>query len=222
MPDNVIAIDGPAASGKSTVAGRIAESLSIPYINTGNMYRAVTWFILDQGLNPESDGLNIQEILSRLELDYRRNSDRQYQLFINGFPAGNEIRDPDVTRYVSPVSAIPEVRYWLVERQQAYSSFGLIVMEGRDIGTVVFPGAKYKFFLTATPEVRARRRLAQDGETAAGSTVDSVAREIARRDKMDSNRVVAPLRKADDAIYIDSSDMTIEEVVDFIVSRMKV
>jgi cytidylate kinase len=113
------------------------------------------------------------------------------------------------------------VRSWLIDRQRSLSNLGLIIMEGRDIGTVIFPDARYKFFITASPEVRARRRLAQSGETPEGSTVASVAKEIAARDEMDSKRKIAPLKKADDAIFVDSSEMSVEEVVNFIASFVK-
>lgn len=212
---NIIAIDGPAASGKSTIAAKIAKRLNSIYINTGNMYRAVTYAALKAGiqLNPP-DQEKINELLSKSQLEYFSSNEEEIIKF-NGENISSKIRAPEIAANVSKIAAIPAVRTWLVEKQRKIvSQTKLAVMEGRDIGTVVFPDAKWKFFLTASPEVRARRRLEQSGETFQGSTVASVAREIAERDKIDSSRSVAPLIKADDAILIDSSNMTIDEVLD--------
>ncbi|HCE43463.1 MAG TPA: (d)CMP kinase [Lentisphaeria bacterium] len=220
---NVIAIDGPAASGKSTIAQKVADKLGGYYISTGNMYRAITLFAMqnDIPLDSEIDPDRIDKILSRLELTYRADPAGKLHLIMNSRISDSEIRSPEVAKYVSKVAAMENVRAWMIGRQRELASLGLLIMEGRDIGTVIFPDAKYKFFLTASPEVRARRRLAQSGETAAGSTVASVAKEIALRDEMDSKRKIAPLKKADDAIFIDSSDMTVDEVVDLITSRAR-
>lgn len=219
---DVIAIDGPAASGKSTIASRISEALNIAYVNTGNMYRAVTFFAMQRGFkldSPDAEKI-VLDSLSEIELEYVRNSEGDLQLELNGKQVSRELRTPEVAGNVSFISAIPEVRKWLVAKQRQYANMGMIVMEGRDIGTVVFPDAKYKFFLTATPEVRAKRRLAQEGESLEGATVASVAAEIAKRDAMDSNRKIAPLKKADDAILVDTSDMTIDGIVEFIIDRI--
>lgn len=222
MPDNVIAIDGPAASGKSTVAQRLSEKLNALYVNTGNMYRAITWAALQQGLdlNPPKQE-KMDNVLVDLQLDYAKSSNGSLQLFVNEEPAdASIIRSPEVAKYVSHVAAMPNVRLWLINRQRMLSELGLIVMEGRDIGTVVFPDAKYKFFLTASPEIRARRRLGQKGETPEDATIESVAGEISQRDKIDSKREFAPLRVAEDAVCIDTSEMTIEEVVEFIMGKV--
>jgi cytidylate kinase len=219
----VVAIDGPAASGKSTVATIVAERLGFPFISTGAMYRAVTLCLLETRFPYEtSDQTAILEFLAKLDLDYHYSAEGVPALSINGIIPGDRLRSPDVTGAVSRVSAIPEVRSWLVERQRALAEghFG-IVMEGRDIGTVVFPDAKFKFFLTATPEVRARRRLAQSGEIPAGVDVERVARDIAERDRLDMTRSISPLKKADDALLIDSSSLTIDEVVETILETVK-
>jgi len=222
MKESVIAIDGPAASGKSSVANLIAERLKIPYINTGNMYRAITLAAMQKGFNPEMhDQALIEEVLQKTTLDYVEDQDGKLQLELNGKNVDKEIRSPDVANCVSTVAAIPAVRSWLIESQRKFASESMIVMEGRDIGTVVFPNARFKFFLTASPQVRAERRLSQDGETLEGATVASVADEIAKRDKMDMTRKVAPLREAEDAVHIDSSNMTLEEVLDFITEYIK-
>ena len=220
---NVIAIDGPAASGKSTVAQRVADRLGGYYISTGNMYRAITLFLMQNNLdlNSQSPPVEIDSFLNKLDLSFFKNVDGKLSMTINGATADSAIRSPEVAKYVSRVAALENVRSWLIDRQRGLSTLGLVIMEGRDIGTVIFPDAKYKFFITASPEVRAKRRLAQPGETPEGSTVASVAQEIAERDEMDSKRRIAPLKKADDAIFIDSSEMTVEEVVDCIASFIK-
>jgi cytidylate kinase len=223
MKDSVIAIDGPAASGKSSAAGLVAEKLKIPYINTGNMYRAITFTAMQKGFQPgiiNQDTL-IEEILQNTTLEYVEDSEGKLKLELNGKQVEAEIRTPEVAKHVSLIAAIPEVRAWLIENQRKFADKGMIVMEGRDIGTVVFPNARFKFFLTAFPEVRAERRLNQDGETTEEATVQSVAAEIAQRDKMDMTRKVAPLREAEDAVHIDSSNMTLTEVVDFIIDKIK-
>lgn len=217
---NVIAIDGPAASGKSTVAQKIADKLGGYYISTGNMYRAITLFLMRNklDLNSHIPAGKVDSLLKNLDLSFCKNAEGRLSLTINGETADSSIRSPEVAKYVSRIAAMENVRNWLTDRQRSLSSLGLVIMEGRDIGTVIFPDAKYKFFITASPEVRAKRRLAQSGETPEGSTVASVAKEIADRDEMDSKRKIAPLKKADDAVFIDSSEMTVEEVVNHIAS----
>ena len=140
---------------------------------------------------------------------------------LNGSCPGSKLRSPEVAAFVSPVAALPVVRDYLKELQRDSVKLGLIVMEGRDIGTVIFPDAKFKFFLTATPEERARRRLAQAGETFDGATLESVARDIAERDRIDSSRAVAPLKPATDAEIVDTSNMTIDEVINYLAGRIK-
>ncbi len=221
--DNVIAIDGPAASGKSSVADLVAERLNIPYVNTGNMYRAITYVAMQHGFSLQAvykESL-IPSVLQKTILDYVKGKNDKLVLKLNGKNVDSEIRSPEVAECVSSIAAIPKVREWLVERQRKFAELGLIVMEGRDIGTVVFPNAKYKFFLTASPEIRAKRRLGQDGESHKGATVASVAEEIAKRDQMDMNRKIAPLREAEDAIHIDSSNMNLESVLNTITTHIK-
>ncbi|MCX6984349.1 MAG: (d)CMP kinase [Lentisphaerae bacterium] len=220
---NVIAIDGPAASGKSTVAQKVANRLNGFYVSTGNMYRAITLFFMQNklDLNSHLSPDKIDSTLKKLDLAFSRTADGKLSMTINGATADSAIRSPEVAKYVSRIAAMENVRSWLIDSQRNLSNLGLLIMEGRDIGTVIFPDAKYKFFITASPEVRARRRLAQSGETPKGSTVASVAKEIADRDEMDSKRKIAPLKKADDAIFIDSSEMTVEEVVNHIASFVK-
>lgn len=223
MKQSVIAIDGPAASGKSSVANLVAERMGIPYVNTGNMYRAITYAAMQNGFSLETDDKEslITQVLAKTSLDYVKGINGNLILELNGKNVRSEIRTPEVAECVSSIAAIPAVREWLIERQRKFAKLGLIVMEGRDIGTVVFPNAEFKFFLTASPEVRAKRRLDQEGESAEGATIASVAEEIAKRDEMDMKREVAPLREAEDAIHVDSSEMTLEEVLGTIVSRVQ-
>ena len=221
-PKNVVAIDGPAASGKSTVAALVAERLGAVYVNTGNMYRAVTLAALRRfGKNGDIPEENVVKMLDEIELEYVDSGNDSVVLQLNNEIVGAALRTPEVARLVSKVAAIPAVRNWLVEKQRAFAEKGMIVMEGRDIGTVVFPEAKHKFYLTATPEVRAKRRLEQAGECHDGATVASVAKEIAERDKRDMERAVSPLKKADNATLVDTSGMTVDEVVNSIVTKVK-
>lgn len=219
--DEVVAIDGPAASGKSTVARLVAAELGVPYINTGNLYRAITWLAMASGDDWAAPEFDFAPLLAGLTIEHRREPDGSLVMLIDGRLAGSELRTPEVAAQVSAVAARPEVRQWLIGRQRDCTALGLVVMEGRDIGTVIFPRARYKFFLTASPEVRARRRLAQDGETVAGATVASVAAEIARRDALDSSRTHAPLRRAADAELVDSSALTVTQVVDLVARRVR-
>ena len=223
MSQQVIAIDGPAASGKSTIAALLAAKLHIPYINTGNMYRAITMYALDSGIDLKTNCTNeaFAVLLQTLKLDYSKTVSGSYELELNGALPGPKLRSPEVAAFVSPVAALPVVRDWLKDLQRDFVRLGLIVMEGRDIGTVIFPDAKFKFFLTATPEERARRRLAQAGETFDGATLESVARDIAERDRIDSSRAIAPLKPAPDAEIVDTSNMTIDEVINYLTGRIK-
>lgn len=203
---NVIAIDGPAASGKSTVAKRLAKELGITYINTGSLYRTVAY----QALCDKQD-------LAHLSDAYLRTLEISYQgpdLCLNGKAVGDEIRTAEVAGGASLVATSPAVRNYLLDLQRNFAGERFIVMEGRDIGTVIFPDAKYKFFVTASPLVRAKRRFAQTGEVPSDASLDKVAREIAERDLQDSTRATAPLKQAADAVYVDTSNDTIDQVVD--------
>jgi len=222
MRELQIAIDGPAASGKSTVARLVAEELGGFYINTGEMYRAVTHEALQAGLVAEHQPERVVDLLAELEFSHRIGEDRRPVLVVNGVDVDESTtRAPEVSGHVSYVAKIPAVRDWLVRRQQETRQLGIVVMEGRDIGTVVFPEAEFKFFVTASPEERARRRLAQAGETVAGSTLHSVAAEIAKRDRIDSSRKVAPLRAAEDAETIVTDDIPAVQVAATIVRKVR-
>lgn len=219
---NVIAIDGPAASGKSTIASMTAKRLGLYYINTGNMYRGATLLAIEHklDLNNPSEA-DFEKLAKSNQITYETGTNGELVLIINSKPADLEkIRSPEVASFVSVVSKSKAIRDWLVAEQRKMIKLGAILMEGRDIGTNVFPDAEYKFFLTASPEVRAKRRLAQSGEIVKDATIASVARDIAMRDELDSKREIAPLKKAEDAILVDSSNMTIEEVLSSIIEAV--
>jgi cytidylate kinase len=200
----VIAIDGPAGSGKSTVARRLADRLGLDYLDTGAMYRAVTFAALRRGIDPADSG-PVADLARVVDLDVTTDHVR-----VDGVDATIEIRGPEVSRAVSLVAANSEVRAELVRRQRewAHERAGG-VLEGRDIGTVVFPDAVLKVYLDARPEVRAERRAAEVSDL----DYETVAADMARRDALDQGRQADPLRLADDAIMLDTSDMTIDEIV---------
>ena len=212
----VVAIDGPAGAGKSTVAKMLAEKMGITYVNTGSLYRAVAWSLEQAGLTVDDV---TQEFLDALVLEYKDGI-----LLVNGIDPGAGLRTAETAAGASAVSKKDFVRAHLLPVQQNAAKKGWIVMEGRDIGTVVFPDARCKFFITASLEERARRRLAQQGEVANGASLEDVIQDIAKRDEQDSKREIAPLKAADDAITIDTGSMTPDEVVSamekIILSRM--
>jgi cytidylate kinase len=208
MAHPVIAIDGPAASGKSTIARALAERLGFVYVNTGFMYRAITWKFLDLFGN----ALPAEKIQGGLDsLEFRCWIQGPHtHVSVNGYEPVTETRGEAVNQQVSAVSALPEVRAFLIQKQRELTRESPLIMEGRDIGTVVFPETPFKFFLDAAPEVRQRRRAAQ-GE----------ADSILKRDQQDSSRAAAPLKKADDAIPLDSGTLSVAEVVDAIVEHCR-
>jgi CMP/dCMP kinase len=222
MSNKVIAIDGPAASGKSTVANLVAKRLGAYYINTGNMYRAAALAAIDSKLDLDNiEEKALSEIIKNTSITYTLSTNKELILMLDNSAADLvAIRSPEVSQNSSKIAASKVVREWLVNEQRTFTKFGLIIMEGRDIGTNVFPDAQYKFFLTASPEVRAMRRLKQDKDMLSKENVVAVAKEIAERDKRDSAREIAPLLQAKDAVLVDSSNMNINEVVDYIVERI--
>lgn len=222
MSVNVIAIDGPAASGKSSAARQLAAALpGAVYVNTGSMYRAAAWKALRNGIDPANPDMEkLNRMLETTQMRFVPAPDGP-ELEVDGELPGETLRAPEISANASAIATIPEVRRKLVDLQRRMASENMIVMEGRDIGTVVFPDAKYKFFLTASPEVRARRRLVQDGGTPDPAEVARVAAEIASRDKTDSTRADSPLRKAEDAVFIDNSDFTLEETIQRMLERIR-
>jgi cytidylate kinase len=208
----IVAIDGPAGAGKSTIAHRVAEELDFQLIDTGAIYRTVAHRALEDGKDLDS-AEEVAALAASLHLDFERDEDGENVLYCDGEPIGNEIRTPHVTRASSRISSHTAVRQALLGIQRELGESESSVLEGRDIGTVVFPDADVKIFLTASREVRAHRRLDQMEEQGMEGDLDEVYGEIVERDRRDTERDIAPLKKADDAVEIDTSEMDIEEVV---------
>jgi len=205
-----IAVDGYASCGKSTLSKDLASALGYRYIDSGAMYRAVTWYLLQHRLEAE-EGENLQRALSDIAIDFVTQSGETV-LLLNGKEPGLALRSKEVNSMVSPVSALHSVRQTMVQRQREFATQAGLTMDGRDIGTYVFPNAELKIFMQSRPEVRAARRLAElqnAGDTK--WTVEEVLVNLRERDEMDSNRDFAPLRRAHDAIDLDNSDMNREE-----------
>lgn len=208
---NIIAIDGPAGAGKSTIAQRLARELGYLYIDTGAMYRAVTYQVLQERADM-ADAERLARIVAAAQIDMRL-IDGENHIFLNGRDLTQEIRLPEVSAAASRVSAVPQVRDQMLPKQRELAAKGRVVLDGRDIGTVVLPQADCKIYLTASLYERAERRykelLAKDPDT----ELDAVRRDIAERDERDMNRAAAPLRQAEDAVYLDSTGLTIDEVL---------
>ncbi len=209
----IIAIDGPSGSGKSSTAKAVAKSLNFTYLDTGAMYRALTLGILNLGIDPHDEKL-VADAVNSMQVSIKGD-----KVFLNGNNVTEEIRMKAATKAVTPVSANLAVRELLVEKQREIAADIDIVIEGRDIGTVVFPKADYKFFLVADPEVRAQRRFLEVKEK---MSLEEIKADLLRRDRKDSSREHSPLKKADDAIIIDTSHMTFNEQVDNILSYIKI
>ena len=209
----IIAIDGPSASGKSTTAKGVAEKLGITHLDTGAMYRTVTWGLKKAAIHL-SDDEKVWDFLKNLEIYF----DASNHIWLNGEDVSVEIRTGDISSRVSAVSAIPEVREKMVKIQRQIAGKKDYVLEGRDIGTVVFPDAEYKFFLVADTEIRAKRRLLDLERIGESSTLSELIDDIERRDAVDSSRDHSPLLQAEDAIPIDTSHLTINEQINKIVN----
>ncbi len=217
----LIAIDGPAGAGKSTVARRVAAQLGLLYLDTGAMYRALTWLALEKGI-PLEHQAQLTELSqqARIWLNTKPGIDQQTstQVWINDLEVTSQIRSASVTQAVSRVSALPGVRRAMVEMQRRIGQAGGAVLEGRDIGTTVFPDAELKIFLTASPHQRAQRRQRELQAQGVEVELSALQEQIQSRDQQDSQRSVAPLRQAEDAVVIDSDALSIEQVQDQIVS----
>ncbi len=216
----IIAIDGYAATGKSSQAKLLAATLGYTYIDTGAMYRAVTLFALRQQPQGEVETERLIESLQNITITFQ-SKDSEQLTFLNGENVTDAIRSTQVTEHVSSIAKIPEVRSFLVAQQKALGQKKEIVMDGRDIGTVVFPNAECKFFLTASPEVRAQRRHLEQVEKGIKEDFEDVLDNITSRDLLDSTRAVSPLKKASDAIEIDVSTLSIKEVYGKLWSHIK-
>lgn len=215
-----IAIDGPAGAGKSTIAKIVSTTLGIIYLDTGAMYRAVALKAIGLGLDT-ADPLKVSEMLEDIDIciDYSKGEQR---IILDGRDVSSEIRTPEVSIGASNVAVIPAVRIKMVELQRAIATKNSVVMDGRDIGTFVLPDADFKFFLTASIEERAKRRfLEQVQKGVKNISLDEVKKDIEYRDKNDSSREFAPLKKADDAVEVDTTSLAIEEVAEKIIKFIK-
>lgn len=213
----VVAIDGFSSTGKSTIAKELAKTLNYIYVDTGAMYRAVTYYALTNGLiiDGELNKVSLIESLDKIHISFKYNSEKEFsEVYLNGENIEDQIRTLEVSRYVSPVATISEVRKKLVQQQQLMGKEKGIVMDGRDIGTVVFPDAELKIFMTASAETRAKRRFKELLERGHNLSYEEVLENVTTRDKIDSSREDSPLIKAKGAFEIDNSLLTIEEQVE--------
>ena len=209
-----IAVDGPSGAGKSTIAKAVAQRLSIDYIDTGAMYRAVGYKLLQEGVSLE-DLEKVAEVLARTDIDFSCGN-----IYLDGENINDKIRTEEISRQASACSALGIVREKLTEQQQEMGARKSVIMDGRDIGTVVFPDAEYKFYITASAEERAKRRYKELLEKGQKAVYEKVLADIKQRDYNDITRKINPLRKAEDALTVDTTEMSREEVIDFICSRL--
>ena len=208
----IVAVDGPAGSGKGTITKMVGEKENLVYIDTGALYRCVTLSMLRKNIGLE-DLEKIQEILNTIDIEFKKQDDQKL-VYLNGENVSKEIREAAVNKFVSQVSHIVIVREAITDLSRKIAKGKEVIMEGRDIGTNVFPNADVKIYLDATPEERARRRYLQNKENGIEMPYEEILESVKNRDFIDSTREIAPLKKADDAIYVDSSNMTIDEVVE--------
>ncbi len=218
MKKLLITIDGPAGAGKTTVSRALADRLGYRYIDTGALYRGLALTVKNQGINPESDA-DLARLCKNLKMAFAVNN-KGLRLLSNGEDVTDRIRTPEITMLASAVSAKPVVRKHLFELQLSMGLEKAAVFEGRDMGTVVFPDADVKFFLNATTRTRARRRFAELPSNSS-QTLDDVEHDIRQRDQNDSTRELAPLKPAEDAIIIDSTDLSVSQVVETMVSHIE-
>jgi cytidylate kinase len=215
----IVAIDGPAGVGKSTVARRLARRLAIPYLDTGAMYRALALHLLRRRVDPD-DRAAVAGALRGLDLSVRVGDDGQACVLLDGEEVEPLLRSPEVTRATSRAAVHAEVREAMVERQREVVRRAGGVVEGRDIGTRVFPQAPFKFYFDAAPEVRARRRLADLAAAGEPAAEDEVSRQLAERDARDAARTHSPLQPAPDAVRVDTTERTVEEIVEELAARV--
>lgn len=214
----IVAIDGPAGSGKSSTVKLISEKLGWKYLDTGAMYRAVTVFFMTHNLSTESKN-KIQNVLDQIKIEFRRNGEQQ--IWLNGKNVTQRIRESDVTNKVSSISSLPDVRAFLVLKQREFAKLDNVIIEGRDIGTKVFPRADLKVFLTASIESRALRRKGDLKKSSKEISLEQIKKEIELRDKTDMEREFSPLRIAEDAVVIDTTDMSLVEQTNKIIKLIE-
>ena len=215
----IVAIDGPAGSGKGTITKRIEEELGLTNIDTGAMFRCVALDMINKNVSIKEEE-KISDILNNINIELKLINDEN-KFFLNGIDVSKEIRSKEVTELVSPISTLRIVREKLLKLQRDMAIDKDIIMEGRDIGTTVFPNADVKIYLDATPEERARRRLEQNKKQGIDGEYNDILEKIKERDKRDQEREISPLKKAEDAIYIDTTLLNIDEVVEKIVTIIK-
>ena len=211
-----MAIDGPAGAGKSTVAKAVAKRLGYRYMDTGAMYRAVAWKVMRRGADPDDESA-LGRILESTEVDLGAD----HSVMLDGVDVSGAIRTPEVGQMASRVSGLPVVRRRMADLQRAMGRSGCVVAEGRDMGTVVFPDAEVKVYLDASPETRARRRFRELAGRDSALTLEETLADVTRRDRRDKERAVAPLRKADDAVLIDSTTLSVDAVIEKILEEVK-
>jgi cytidylate kinase len=211
----IVAIDGPAGAGKSTVAKAVAKRLGYRYMDTGAMYRALAWKVMRHGVDPEDESA-LGRILENTVVDLGAD----HTVMLDGVDVSGAIRTPEVGQMASQVSGMKIVRHRMADLQRSMGRSGCIVAEGRDMGTVVFPEAEVKVYLDASPETRARRRFSELAGQGSTLTLEQTLADVMRRDRRDKERTVAPLRKADDAVFIDSTALPVAAVVDRILEEV--
>lgn len=219
MNKYIIAIDGPSAAGKSCLSKEISDRLNIVYIDTGAMYRAVALYFMQNNINIGSEE-EVKKALEKIDIKFER-VDAKLRVFLNGKDISDEIRTEKIGMMASKVSAVPAVRYDMVERQRKLGENYSVILDGRDIGSVVFPNADLKVYLTASEEERAKRRLIDLEQKGIDTSFEEVLKDIKKRDYNDINKPISPLVKTDDAVLIDTTEMTREEVINKVISLLK-
>ena len=215
-----VAVDGPSGAGKSTIAKAVAARLDILYVDTGAIYRTIGCYVKEKGVDP-CDSAAVIALLPEIHVDMHYAEDGLQHMYLNGRDVTTEIRRNEISRYASDVSAIPEVRTHLLEMQRQFARESCVIMDGRDIGTVVLPDAEVKVFLTAPLEERARLRFLELEQRGTPRPYEDVLREMEQRDYNDSHRAAAPLRQAEDAVLLDTGDLSFEESLEAILAIIR-